>query len=498
MGSRAYHGDRARSGNADPRGGVAVFVPASADAAIPEHPEAFDAPRSRAHLGAFDLTVHRSVLEVLRLAWPVIAHSSLLTMVFVVDRVLCGRRSPDALASLQLSTVAVWAITSIFTACSAGTLAIAGRAFGARDALEVGRTVRASLAMAAIAGVAVVAVALPLLGPSARWLLPSMGASVEADVLGYLYIVIPTLPLAFVEVIAASSLQAIGDTRSPVVAAASANVVNLVLSLLLVFGWMGMPALGVRGAAIGAAAAAVVQTVITLVALARRSDVPLATPISEHDREIVSRLVRVSGPAALDKVAYAGGYLAFSLVLGLIGPAAMAANQAIVSVEAFSFLSAEGLGVAAGVLVAQKLGANDASGAQAATRSAGRIGVALLSALGLAFLLGSSPLLAVFSSAPDFSAAARPALVVAALAQPWMAYALVARSALRGAGATRTVLYVSAASTLLVRLPLAYGLGVVAGLGLVGAWVACLLDWALQAALFERLLRGGALERARV
>jgi Na+-driven multidrug efflux pump len=69
---------------------------------------------------------------------------------------------------------------------------------------------------------------------------------------------------------------------------------------------------------------------------------------------------------------------------------------------------------------------------------------------------------------------------------------------LRGAGATESVLAVTLAGTLLVRLPLGYLLAVELGLGLTGIWLACLADWVVEAALLSLVVRRGRWKTALV
>lgn len=439
-------------------------------------------------------------LAVWRLAWPAIGHMLLLTMVFAVDRLVLGRTDTTALASLQISTVVVWTLTTIFTAFSTGTLAVAGRAFGAGDRSTAARAVAVSLGLSLVMGAVVAVAMLALGGPLLRAAFPRAGEAVLVDVARYLWIVGPALPLVFIEATSAAALQAAGDTRTPLVVAALSNVANLVLSCVLVFGLFGAPAIGVRGAALGALAAILLQAAGLLVALLRRGcAIPVRDACSSLRatwRAMVRRLFDVSLPAFADKVVYAGGYLIFVALVAWLGPTAMAANQAVVSVEAVCFLSAEGFGIAAGALAAQNLGAGAPARAEHAARAAAAMAVALLSIFGALFVLAPRALLGAFSSDRAIVEAASSALLLAAVAQPFMAYATVMRMALRGAGATGVVLLVTLGATFLVRIPVAYAASFVGDWGLTGIWMASTLDWIVQAVAFGGLFRGGRWKQA--
>ena len=432
--------------------------------------------------------------EVWKLAWPAITHMLLVTLVFLVDRLLLGHSSSTSLASLQISSILVWTLYSVFTAFSSGTLAVAAREVGAGDPKAAARVALVSLGFSLVSGLVVTGLMLAGLGAALPAVFPQAGPEVVGQARSYLVIVLPCLPAAFVEASAAASLQAAGDTRTPLRAGIFANVLNLVVSSLLVFGLFGLPRLGVVGAAIGAASAMTVQAVLLVVALLSKSS-PLAIRGAFSDARVfvtLSRLLRVSLPAYLEKAAYNGGYLVFVVIIARLGEHAMAANQVMVSIEAVCFLSADGFGIAAGALVAQKLGAGKKREAGEVAAIATRLAIGLLSACGVVFVLVPRWLMLAFDADPEIVAIGTSALYVTALAQPFMAYATVVRMALRGAGATSTVLAVTVVGTFLVRLPVAWFASTALGWGLTGIWVGSTCDWMIESAVLLWVFRNSA------
>ena len=343
-------------------------------------------------------------VEVWRLAWPAITHMLLVTLVLLVDRMILGHYSDSALGSLQISGTLVWTLYSIFTAFSSGTIAVVARAFGENDKSGATRAAAVSLGFSALLGIVVTAAVLGSLSTALPWVFPDAGADVLHDATSYLAIVLPCLAASFVEASAAASLQAAGDTKTPLRAGIVANLLNLAISCTLVFGLFGAPALGVRGAAIGAATAMVVQATLLLYALFSKSS-PLPLRSFARDLRIgetVARLMKVSVPAYLEKIIYNGGYLLFVIVIARLGKAAMAANQAMVSIEAICFLSAEGFAIAAASLVARKLGGGKKDEASDVAIIATRMSILLLTACGIVFAVFPRVLMRAFTADPEF------------------------------------------------------------------------------------------------
>ncbi len=427
--------------------------------------------------------------QVARIAWPAIAQSLLQTAVFLVDRAMLGHHASTALASMQISGPYVWTLTGVMGALQVGAIALVGREIG-RGSAGSASAVRGALVASLALGVASGAAALLTLEPVLE-LFASAGADVLSAARDYLSVMLPALPLFLVASMAASVHQAAGDTRTPLVVTALINVIHLGLGWVLVFGHLGMPALGARGAAIGSVVSVGVEVVLLLWSLAGRSGkVSLRGRGGELDA--LARMTRVSLPVVAERVAIHVGYFLYVGMIAALGEVAMAGNQALVSVEAICFLSADGFGIASAALVAQRLGAGNAQEARRLGLLGVRMAVALLSVCGILFAIAPALLMRLFSSDPAVATLAAPSLLVAAVAQPFMASATVMGESMRGAGATRSTFVVSLVSGVGVRVAVTYLAAFVFDLGLVGVWIGSTVDWMVRTLLFGVLFaRGG-------
>ncbi|HEY8041068.1 MAG TPA: MATE family efflux transporter [Polyangiaceae bacterium] len=434
--------------------------------------------------------------EVRRLAVPAIAQSLLQTLVFVVDRIMLGHHGEASLAAMQIAGPLEWSIWSVFSAFTVGTIARVGRHVGAGDRGHARRAAWASIGYAVGAGLLVTA-ATPLvlagLGPA----MPRASAGTILAAREYLAWTLGGSPLEFLGSVAIAALQASGDTRSPLAIGLGVNAVHVATNRVAILGTPWSRPYGMAGAGFSTALTFALEAALALAVLSRRGG-----PVSLRRggprppgtlRDEARELRGVALPALAERVLYHLGFLGFIWMITRLGDDVMAANQALISVESICFLSADGFGIAAAALVAQKLGAGRPQEARRCALIAARYAVVLLTTLGLGFLATRWAVLPVFSSdrrVVDLGASAAPVL---ALAQPFMATTIVLAQAVRGGGFTRAVLGVSAAGAFVVRLSCTYGFAIALGLGLRGVWLGSTCDWMVRSVLLVAV--GAALSR---
>lgn len=438
---------------------------------------------------------HRRALarEVRRIAGPAILHSLLQTLVFVVDRAMLGRHGSSSLAAMQLVGTLNWSLWSVFAAFEVGTIARVGRHVGAGDRVAARRVALISLAIAVCLGSAV-ALATPLVIAALPLAAENASPEVLAEGSAYLSATLLASPMVYVAATSTAILQAAGDTRTPLVIGVFANVLHLGVNRVLILGAFGLPALGARGAGISTALTFTLEAVLATLALASRSrGVSLrretAGAASGSLAAEARELVVVGGPAFAERALYHLGFLGYALIIARLGDAPMAANQSLMSIESICFLSADGFGVAAAALVAQKLGAGKPEEAHRAAWISTRYAIFTLTAFGLAALALRGIVLPLFSQDEAVLAIGRRTIPLLALAQPFMAAGIVLAQSLRGAARTRHALVVSLVCGVFVRLVATWSLALGLGLGLVGVWLGSTADWIARTLILGLMLR---------
>ena len=428
--------------------------------------------------------------EVIALAWPALIQGLVVTGVLFTDRLLLGSHGGLTLGSMTISGPVIWSVFSVFGALGAGVLAVVGRAHGAGDPARAGRTASAAMVLGAVLGVFVT-----FIGIAFRQEIGLLVASSDPSAAAirdladrYMLIVFLSAPLSLVGAVGTVALQAGGDTRTPMFISVGTGIINLVLTWALLFGRWGFPAMGIDGAAIGTAVAFGFHGIATTVYLGfNRGPVRLHRPRTSA----LQPVIRVALPAVGEKVIFHVGYFMFVVLVGRLGDTAMIAHQALIAIESLGFVGSSAVGIAAGAIVAQKLGAKAPDEALRAGRLTAILGVICLSAVGVLFYVAAPQLVAWFTSDPNVTKVAVPCLRIAAFAQPLMALADAFAGGLRGAGDTKTPMIAALFGPVIVRLTACYVLAYWADLGLIGIWLGSTLDWLVRAVwLMGAFLRG--------
>jgi putative MATE family efflux protein len=436
-------------------------------------------------------------LGVWELAWPTTISYATHTLVRWADLMMVGPLGREALAGVGLGNQAFWLVQSIGLLVPTGATALLARAVGAGDYERADRVLRHALWLAAAIGALTTIVGIPLATAAIRL----YGAEPAVVTLGagfLTWLLAGNVPYVLTLVINAS-LRAEGDSRTPLVTGVLANVVNVALNFVLIYGYLGFPAFGVRGAAMASSLAMVSQLAVQTVLLRRRRRRRGAArePMSP-DRALFANLFKVGWPTAIEGLLFAVGILWFQRLVAGYGTEAVAAYSVGAAILSLAFLPGMGFAAAASALVGQHLGNRDP---QAATRSGWRAAagaLVCLTVLGATIVTLAHPAAALFSRDQEVQDLVVLFIYILGAVLPLMAVEYAMGGSLRGAGDTFFPLAVVFTGLFICRLIPATVLALVVEAPLAWVWSALVLDYLARAVLLARRFRGGRWKTVRV
>lgn len=441
--------------------------------------------------GSSGTAFKRHVADLLRLAVPVIvARAGLITMA-IADTVMVGRFSVEELAYLTIGLAPITTLIVTMTGLVLGTLVVTAAAYGAGQPLLCGATWRRSLPFALVigsTGALICAFGQPLLlafGQSPE--LAAEGGRVT-QVIGL------GLPAAVIFVTSSFFLEGIKRPLPGMAMMIAANILNVALNWILIYGHLGVPPLGALGSAwatTGVRVFLAIGLVTYITTLLPERDVYGVRRPAEGGWRSWRRQRRIGYAAGASLGVEAGAFSILSIFAGWLGPLALGAYSIVLNLIAFAFMVAIGFGSATAVRVGIAHGRGDDAGAA----RAGWLGLVINTiAMGIfALIMGLFPaaLVAVYSRDPALAALTVPAVGLAA----WVLMAdggqAVMANALRGRGETWITTACHVFSYLVVMVPLSWFLALPSGRGVIGLFegvlVASIISLVLLAARFQWL-----------
>ncbi|MDQ1700996.1 MAG: hypothetical protein QOF57_248 [Frankiaceae bacterium] len=382
--------------------------------------------------------------RVFSLAAPIVGENVFELSLDLVNTGLVSALGAAAIAGVGASTQVMFILLSALGALAIGTSVLVAQAIGAGDPQRASRLARQSLLWSVAFSVPVAvggfAFARSIIG------LFGLAPDVAAVSTSYLKIAMATVVVLTLLTIGGGVLRGAGNSRTPMRATLVANVLNVVLAGALIYGWFGLPHLGVVGAAWATCAARSVALVLVLRALWRgHAGVSLATRTGwRPDLTIARRLLSLGLPTAAEQLVISTGWFVFTVLIARLGTDPLAAQRVAMSVLSLCFLPGWGLGMATTVLVGQSVGARRVDIGRRVVRITSRWAVLWMSAAGVLVFAFAVPLMQVFSNSPDVVHTGAAALRVMVFTQPFWGMAMTCSGALRGMSDTRTPLVVEA------------------------------------------------------
>jgi putative MATE family efflux protein len=383
---------------------------------------------------------------------------------------MVGRLGSEAVAAVGIASRMRMLFMLVFSGMAVGNTALVARYVGARDAAAAARVAKQALTLGMLLTVGTTLVGFAFPYQLVAW----MGAeeAVNALAAGYIRIVALGQFFTMVMVLGNGTLRGAGDTRTPMFTSMVINFINVLVGYVLIFGQLGLPALGVSGAAMGLVASQMVGSVLVLAVLVKgRRRVQLEWRGAwRFDWRIINRLFRLGGPATVESLLMQMSMFVYTVIVVSLGTEAFATQQIIMNVAMFVFMPGQAFSVAATTMVGQRLGAEDPPGAERSGWEAARMAALWNTSMTVVFFFFGRYAMRLYISDPEITALGGLCLRIFSLSFPLIALNQSLGGALRGAGDTRFPMLVTGASVWLIRIPLVYTLGIVLGFGLPGVW----------------------------
>jgi MATE family, multidrug efflux pump len=441
--------------------------------------------------GRYDRSIVEGPLRsaVWKIAWPTMLTNIIGGLQGIVDHALVGNfvgytANAAIGVSYQIFIIVIVFIASLFT----GMSVLVARFAGAGEKEKVDRTVYQAFLTAIFISLGIMAPVGYVLSPRLLDLVNATPA-VKAEALPFLRILFLFSNGMLVFFMFSGALRSAGDARTPMILGIVLTVLNLVLNVILIPGLGPIPAFGTAGSAIGTSIASGVLAVYALWKLWHGGWVvsfPRGRGLGP-DWAIIKALFRYGLPTGFQGIAMnIGGVLLLAFIGSLAESAEAQAAFAVSYSQLFSLITWTSVGLmgAAAAVAGQNLGARHPDRADEAVHIAARYGLAGAALIGIGFLFFPRQLLAVFGmNEPTVVEIGVQLLRVLSVSGLFVTVALAYTGGLQGTGDTKSPLYISIVSQILVPLGICFVIQQTGTLDPIDIWLAILAGHATRCAL---------------
>jgi putative MATE family efflux protein len=421
--------------------------------------------------------------SILSFSGPIVAELMLMSMISIVNLSLVGHLGAYALSSVGLTNQPVFISNAVFQSFNVGATALISRFIGAKEYKEAKAVVIQTMIISVILGALLSLISFTF----SKQIVVGMGAKPDTVEFASMYMKYMAVGMLFqaIPTAVASILRGAGESKAPMQYNITANIVNVIASLVFINGFWFFPSLGLQGAAIAATLAKAVACAMSIYALLK-SDLPVAISIKDKyrlDFTTIKRIMNIGLSAAGEQFAMRVGFLLYTRIIADLGTESLAAHQIVLSITNLASNIVNGLSMAASSFTGRSLGSQNADLAEDYSYEIRKLGAIVSVSIGAAFFLGGYPLSMLFTSdASVLRLSSRVLKIAALITYPQNSLAILAGS-LRGAGDTKWPLYSALIGMIFARVSLAALFVLVFKLGLEGAWAAALADQSVRSVL---------------
>ena len=400
-----------------------------------------------------------TVMTIVLLAWPVFIEQIFTTLVSFADTAMVGSLGAEATASISISNSPIFLLNGVIMSLGIGITAMVARATGAGNPQLVQKLMRHAMLVILYIGLPIAIVTACLSRMIPLWM--GAGEDIIDSATTYNLITAIGRPFMLASMVLNSAFRGYGDTKTPMILNLVMNVVNVIGNFLLIYETRPITVLGftfiMPGAGWGVAGAAAATSVgmalsgIMAFYIAFRKSNPYHVSFAEKgsfkpDKDLTKQIFTISLPAMLERICMSSSGIFVNSSVAMLGTVNIAANSLCLSAESLSYMPAFAFQMAITTLVGQSLGAEKPKLAEKFVRTTQLMGIAVMCLTGLGLYVFAEPIIGVFTPDTEVIAIAAVCLRLMAFIQPPQLAAWVFGGALRGAGDTKSIFYITAAT----------------------------------------------------
>ncbi|MFS2225028.1 EmmdR/YeeO family multidrug/toxin efflux MATE transporter [Pantoea sp. B65] len=426
--------------------------------------------------------------EITPLAVPIFFENTCVLLMGVLSTFLVSRLGKEAMAAVGLAESFSMVIIAFFAAVDLGTTVVVAFSLGKRNRKRARAATRQSLVLMTLASV-VLALVIEFSGTAIIDLIAGAAEpQVKALALIYLRITVWSYPAAAIALIGCGALRGAGNTKMPMLINGGMNILNIIISSILIYGCFSWHGMGFIGAGIGLTlsryigAAAVIY--VLMIGFNPALKITLKSYFTRMNGSILMEVLSIGLPASIESVLFNGGKLLTQVFVAGMGTNVIAGNFIAFSIASLINLPGNSLGSAATIIVGTRLGKHQIGQAERQLKHIFWLSTFFLCVLALISVPLAGVLASFYTSEQDVIDVVKILVWLNAAFMPVWAASWVLPAGLKGARDARYTMWVSMLSMWGCRIVVGYTLGIVCDFGVVGIWLGMFFDWIVRAICF--------------
>jgi len=433
-----------------------------------------------------DLKNKTAKLTLFALTWPIFIEISLHMLMGNADTLMLSQYDDNSVAAVGVSNQIMSVIIVMFGFVATGTTILIAQNLGANKSKRASQIAVVSICANILFGVGL-SVVLFFFG---ELILTAMNLPEELMSTAHIYLRIVG-GFAFVQALImtlSAIMKSHGFTKDAMYVTLGMNLVNVIGNYLFIFGALGVPTLGATGVAISTAFSRGLGTVILFIVLYKRvkGDLPWNYLTRKFPKRELKDLLRIGIPSAGEHLSYNASQMVITYFIASMGTTALTTRVYALNIIMFAFLFSIAIGQGTQIIVGHLIGEKRYEEAYKRCLRSLWIGISVSTFVALTFAVFREEILSIFTDNHEIIQLGSILLILTVILEPGRAFNLIVINSLRAAGDVRFPVYIGILSMWGISVTVSYVAGIWIGLGLIGVWIALILDEWLRGVLMLR------------